>query len=117
MLDTPNKNPGGEGLPEIVKLRELSVAAGDRIQKANSLGLHVGSAIGGTAVLVGGTKTVLTSAIAANSFVLLTVQTLGTVAVPKAVAVTSKTAGTSFVITSADATDTSTIGWYIINSI
>ena len=68
----------------------------------------------GTAVLVGGTKVVTTSAVTANSRIMLTVQALGTVAVPKAVGATARTAATSFTITSADATDTSTIAWTLI---
>ena len=68
----------------------------------------------GTAVLVAGTKVVTTSAVTANSRIMLTVQALGTVAVPKAVGATARTASTSFTITSADATDTSTIAWALI---
>lgn len=68
----------------------------------------------GTAVLVGGTVTVSTAAVTANSRILLTVQALGTVTVPKAVGATARTAATSFTITSADATDTSTIAWALI---
>ena len=65
----------------------------------------------GTATLVAGTKTVSTTAVTANSRIMLTVQSLGTVGVPKAVGVTARTAGTSFTITSADATDTSVVAW------
>ncbi len=67
----------------------------------------------GTATLSGGTVTVSTTAVTASSRIWLTVQSLGTVAVPKAVGVTTVTASTSFVITSADATDTSVIAWQI----
>ena len=68
----------------------------------------------GTAVLVAGTKVVTTAAVTANSRIMLTVQALGTVTVPKAVGATARTAATSFTITSADATDTSTIAWALI---
>ena len=67
----------------------------------------------GTATLVAGTKVVTTSAVTANSRIFLTIQSLGTVAVPKAIGVTARTAGTSFTITSADGTDTSVIAWEI----
>ena len=70
--------------------------------------------VSGTAVLVAGTNVVNTSAVTANSLIMLTVQALGTVTVPKAVGATARTASTSFTITSADATDTSTIAWVLV---
>lgn len=67
----------------------------------------------GTAVLVGGTVTVTTTAIAAGSVVLLTTQVPGgTVGAPY---VSARTAGTSFVITSTSGTDTSTVGWRVLD--
>lgn len=81
-------------------------------------GLHVNesgaSAKTGVATLVAGSKVVSTTAVAANSRIFLTVQSLGTVAAPKAVAVTARSAGTSFTITSSDGTDTSVVAWTII---
>lgn len=68
----------------------------------------------GVATLVGGTKVVSNTSVTANTRILLTVQSLGTVAAPKAIAVTARSAGTSFTITSADATDTSVIAWELI---
>ena len=68
----------------------------------------------GTATLVAGTVVVSTTKVTANSRIFLTIQSLGTVAVPKAIAVTAVTASTSFTITSADATDTSTVAWLIV---
>lgn len=67
----------------------------------------------GTATLVAGTVTVSNTSVTANSRIFLTVQSLGTVAAPVAVAVTARTAGASFVITSADATDTSVVAYEI----
>lgn len=75
------------------------------------------SAISGSVVLSGGTATVTTTAALTGSLIFLTNIKLGTVAVAKALAVTTITSGTSFVITSADATDTSTVAWFIINSV
>lgn len=69
----------------------------------------------GSVALVGGTATVATTAVTANSLIFLTCQALGTVVVASALAVTAKTAGTSFVITASQATDTSTIAWMIVN--
>lgn len=68
----------------------------------------------GVATMVGGTVVVSTTKVTASSRIQLTVNSLGTVTVPKAVGVTARTAGTSFTITSADATDTSTVAWVIV---
>lgn len=67
----------------------------------------------GTATLVAGTVTVANTSVTANSRIFLTAQSLGTVTDPKALAVTARTPGTSFVITSADATDTSVVAFEI----
>lgn len=68
----------------------------------------------GAATLSGGTVTVSTTKVTASSRIFLTVQSLGTVTAPKAIAVTGRSAGTSFTITSADATDTSVVAWLIV---
>lgn len=67
----------------------------------------------GTSALVGGTVVVSNTSVTANSRIFPAVQSLGTVAAPKAIGVTARTAGTSFTITSADATDTSVVAWEI----
>ncbi len=67
----------------------------------------------GVATLAAGTVTVNTTKVTANSRLVLTIQALGTVSIPNAIGVTARTAGTSFTITSADATDTSVIAWQI----
>lgn len=71
----------------------------------------------GTSVLSAGTVTVANTSVTANSRIFLTVQSLGTVAVPTAIAVTAKVVNTSFTITSASVTDTSTVAWMIVESI
>lgn len=68
----------------------------------------------GVATLAAGTVTVSTTKVTANSRIFLTPQSLGTITRPAAVGVTARTAATSFVITSGDATDTSTIAWIIL---
>lgn len=68
----------------------------------------------GTCTLVGGACTVSTTKVTANSRVFVTEQALGTVAVPSALAVTARTAGTSFTITASAATDTSAVAWMLI---
>jgi hypothetical protein len=68
----------------------------------------------GVATLVAGTVTVSNTNITATSRIQLTAQSLGTVSAPKALAVTARTAGTSFTITSSDNTDTSVVAYYIV---
>lgn len=68
----------------------------------------------GTATLSSGAVTVSDVTVTASSLILLTVQSLGTVAAPQAVAVTARSAGTSFTITSADNTDTSVVAWLMV---
>lgn len=69
----------------------------------------------GTATLSSGTATVSTTAVSEASRIFLTIQSLGTVTSPKSVAVTAREAGTSFTITSSDATDTSVVAWMIVD--
>jgi hypothetical protein len=65
----------------------------------------------GTAVLVAGTVTVADTAVTANSRIFLTSQLDG--GTPGFLRVSSRTAGTSFVITSGNAADTSTVAYEI----
>jgi hypothetical protein len=58
--------------------------------------------------LVAGTKVTSDTGVTANSVIVPVLKTLGTITAPKAVACVARTAGTSFTITSADNTDTST---------
>lgn len=67
----------------------------------------------GTATLVAGTVVVSTTAVTANSRIFLTAQSLGTVTIGQGLAVSARTAGTSFTITSGSAVDTSVVGWII----
>lgn len=67
----------------------------------------------GVATLVGGTVTVANTSVTASSRIFLTLQSLGTVTAPKSIAVTGRSVGTSFTITSADATDTSVVAYQI----
>jgi hypothetical protein len=69
----------------------------------------------GTVALVAGSAIVATTAALTGSIILLTIQALGTVATPMPIGVTARTNGVSFTITSTDGTDTSSIGWMIIN--
>lgn len=66
----------------------------------------------GTAVLVGGTVTVSTSKVTANSIVFLSNNTNG--GTLGFLTVSARTAGTSFAITSSNILDTSTVGWMLM---
>lgn len=68
----------------------------------------------GVATLVAGAAVVNNTSVTATTRIQLTMQSLGTVTAPKAVGVTARTAATSFTITSADATDTSVIAWFLV---
>lgn len=67
----------------------------------------------GTATLSAGTVVVSTTAVTATSRIQLTAQSLGTVTVPTALAVTARSAGTSFTILSSNLVDTSVVAWII----
>jgi hypothetical protein len=67
----------------------------------------------GTATLAAGTVTVANTSVTATSRIFLTNQSLGTVGNPQALAITARTAGTSFTITSASTSDTSVIAYEI----
>ncbi len=70
--------------------------------------------VAGSVVLVLGTATVNLASVTANSRIFLSVEVLGTITAPVAVAVTARTPGASFVITSANLTDTSTIAYLVV---
>lgn len=72
------------------------------------------NACSGVATMVAGAVVVPTTKVTATSRLQLTVQALGTVTAPKAIGVTARVPGTSFTITSADATDTSQVAWNLI---
>ena len=70
----------------------------------------------GTFTLAGAATTVVSnSAVTANSLIFLQTQALGTVTAPSSLAVTAKSANTSFTVTPSASTDTSTIAYLIIN--
>ena len=67
----------------------------------------------GLSTLVGGTVTVSTTAVTSNSGIMLTCRTVG--GTQGLLRISAITGGTSFVITSSSALDTSQIAWLIIN--
>lgn len=72
------------------------------------------NATSGLATLSGGTVVVSTTKVTSTSRIQLTAQSLGTIVVPAALAVSARTASTSFTILSSDITDTSTVAWVLI---
>ena len=68
----------------------------------------------GVATLSGGTVTVNTTAVTANSRIYLTGQTLGTVVIPSNYGVSARVAATSFTILASQPTDTSDVAWMIV---
>lgn len=98
------------------EFRRLYAALNNLAAYVNTLNSNVAAltAHRGAATLVGGTVTVSNTFVAAGSLIFLTTQILGTVTVPKEVAITGRTPGSSFTITSADPTDTSRVAWQFI---
>lgn len=119
--------PGTSGIiPIIVQaetgqytdLSQWRDSAGTLVSSVNKTGgfavAEGSNATGGLATLVGGTVTVTTNKVTANSRIQLTQQNVSGVSVATAVAVSSRSAGTSFTISSANVLDTSSIAWMII---
>lgn len=67
----------------------------------------------GTATLVGGTVTVNNTSVTANSLIFLSRQTTGGTTGQLSI---TKSAGTSFTITSTSGTETSTVAWWIVDT-
>lgn len=123
-LGLTRSGPGSVATVEIGSSSKLYDLGSAGIANTNNLkivtagkGLFVkegSNATMGVATLSGGTVVVSTTAVTASSRIQLTIQSLGTVAAPKAIGVTARTGGTSFTITSADATDTSVVAWILV---
>ena len=73
------------------------------------------ASIGVSSAMTGGTITIPTTAVTADSQIFVQPAGLGTVTAPQALYVSAQVAGVSFTVTSADPTDTSTVRWWIIN--
>ncbi|HEY8780138.1 MAG TPA: hypothetical protein VIM16_00850 [Mucilaginibacter sp.] len=94
-----------------------TTVAGDVNINAVGKGLYIKegtNATMGVTTLVLGISTVSTTKVTTVSRIFLSVESIGTVTIPTAVAVTGRLNGTSFTITSANATDTSVISWLIV---
>lgn len=103
-------------LTTVGTLSALNVAGNAKLTTAGN-GLYVkegSNATMGVATLTLGTVTVSTTKVTASSRIFLSSEALGTISSPVAVAVTARSAGVSFTITSANLTDTSSIAWIIV---
>lgn len=68
----------------------------------------------GVSTLSSGTVVVSNSSVTANTRIFLSHQSLGTITVPVAVAVSARSAGVSFTILSGNLVDTSVIAWMLV---
>lgn len=120
--DGSNAGTRIDGILDVLNISSANAAAGCAFTLSgnmilgaagNELKIKEGSnASMGTAILAGGTATVNTTLVTANSRIFLTAQSTG--GTPGALRVSARTPGTSFVITSTSATDTSTVAWHIV---
>ena len=110
---------------QIVEQSRRILAAGERGVNSDTGEVRIGDGTNvwsaltsegreGTAVLVGGTVTVNRTDITAKTIAVASCQVLGTVARPQGIGVFSRVNGTSITFRSTDATDTSTIGYILV---
>lgn len=103
----------------------LVLAAGERGVNTDTGETRIGDGINawsgltssgreGTAVLVGGTVTINRTDITAKTIAIASCQALGTVTRPQGIGVHARVVGTSITLRSTDATDTSTIGYILV---
>lgn len=85
--------------------------AGNKI----SIATGANASLGTSAAMVAGTVTVATTAVTASSRIFLTTNTPGGTQGVLSAPTASIVAGTSFVINSSNAADTSTVNWWIVN--
>jgi hypothetical protein len=94
-----------------------TLASGTTLTVGTKLLVTTGAnaSVGTSAAMTSGAVTVANTSVTASSLIFAVPATLGTVTAPQAYYISSKTAGTSFTITSASAIDTSTWNYWIIN--
>lgn len=101
-----------------VNTTQILVTSADVVVNTAGNGLQVKSGSNakiGTATLAAGSVTVANTSVTSNSRIFVTSNTDG--GTPGWLRVSAKTNGTSFVITSSSATDTSTVAWLIVESL
>lgn len=108
-LKAPLASPAFTGTPTVAgDVQITTIGKGVQVKTGTNAKI-------GTATLVAGTVTVANTSVTANSRIFVCSNTDG--GTPGWLRVSAKTNGTSFVITSSSATDTSTVAWYIVESI
>ena len=113
-----NSQPGTVGMSGSIGIGSGVTVAADNTWVVGTVGkkqaiTEGANAAMGVATLVGGTVTVSNTLVTANSRIFLTAQSLGTIVVPAALAISARSAGASFTILSSDVTDTSVVAWEI----
>lgn len=97
---------------------DVNVSTGNLLVSTIGKGIQIKTGANskiGSVTLVAGTATVANTSVTANSLIFLTAQTTGgTVGFLR---ITAKTVATSFVVTSSNPLDTSTVAWMIVESI
>lgn len=99
----------------IVKAVSAFTASTSLTVGTTNAGVMTSHRFGTSGAMTAGAVTVTDSGCTTSSLYFFTTHTLGTVTVASAFRVSSRTAGTSFVITSSVPTDTSTVDWEAIN--
>lgn len=94
-----------------------SIASTTGITVGTKLSVTTGAnaSVGTSAAMTSGAVTVANTSVTASSLIFVIPAALGTVTSPQAAYISAKSAGVSFTITSASATDTSTWNYWIIN--
>ncbi len=115
-----------DGSADLIGIGTNAPSTGNKLQIHGNLALGVAgnglriksgsNARIGSSTLVAGTITVSNTSVTANTVIIPIVQSLGTVTVPSTIAVTARVANTSFTLTASDPTDTSVIGWMLVES-
>jgi hypothetical protein len=104
-----------DGAAAVASVRTLGTGA---LQAASGTDSRFGSgtvtAQGVSAAMSSGHVTVTTATATATAQIIVVPAVLGTVTAPKAVYVSARSAGVSFTVTSADATDTSTVTYLVV---
>ena len=100
-------------------LGAITASNGNMVMGTAGNGIRVKSGsnarVGVGAILSSGTLDIANTSVTANTVIMISVTTLGTVAAAQAMHVV-KDPGVKFTVTSADATDTSTFDWYMVES-
>lgn len=112
---TPNSSVSPATVMTIESNGQMSLSGSlDLINAGSGIKIKEGSnAKMGSVALVGGSAVVSTTAVAATSRIFLTSQVDG--GTPGFLRVSTRSAGTSFTITSSSGTDTSTVAWMIVD--